>query len=58
VAWHHVAIRKSLKESDKGIFFLVRQLKVAELSLVEVGWVLGRWPAGDLFAGITWLALG
>jgi hypothetical protein len=36
-AWHLVAIRKSLKESDKGIFLLVRQLKVAELSFVEIG---------------------
>src|SRR4029077_19008861 len=57
-AWHYVAIRKSLKESDKGFFFLVGQFEIAELSFVEVGGVLGRWPAGDLFAGITWLALG
>jgi len=36
-AWHHVAVSKGLEESDEGIFFLVRQFQVTELSFVEVG---------------------
>src|SRR5713226_3943502 len=55
---HLVAIGQGLQEGDEGIFFLVGQLKVAELAFVEVGWVLWLRPAGDLFAGVAWLALG
>src|SRR6266851_3374450 len=54
---HLVAIGQGLQESDEGIFFLAGQFQVAQLPFVEVGWVLGLGPAGDLFAGIAWLAL-
>ena len=53
-----MAIRESVQESDQGILFLIREFKVAELPLVEIGRVLGRWPASDLFAGITYIAPG
>src|SRR5713226_5722809 len=55
---HLVAVGKGLQESDEGIFFLVGQFEVAELPFIEVGWVLWLGPAGDLFAGVVWLALG
>jgi hypothetical protein len=32
-----VAVGEGLQESDEGIFFLVGQLQVAELTFVEVG---------------------
>src|SRR6266851_9451519 len=34
---HLVAIGQGLQESDEGIFFLVGELKVAELPFVEIG---------------------
>ena len=57
-AGHFVAVGERLQESDEGVFFLVGQLKVAELPFIEVGGVLWLRPTGDLLAGIAWLALG
>jgi hypothetical protein len=34
---HHIAVGKGLQEGHEGIFLLVRQFKVAELPLIEVG---------------------
>src|SRR5271169_6608875 len=52
-----VAVSQGLQEPDEVILFLVGQIEIAELLLVEVRRIF-RWrPACDLFTGISGLAL-
>src|SRR6266404_5033538 len=53
-----VVVGQCFQEGDKVILFLICQLKVAELFLVEVAGVFGLRPARDLFAGVSGLAPG
>src|SRR5713101_7404604 len=53
-----VIVGQSLQEGDKVILFLICQLKVAELFLVEVAGIFGWRPARDSFSGVSCLALG
>src|SRR5271166_886258 len=47
-----VAIGQGFQKCDEIILFLVRQLKVAKLFLVEIGGIFGWRPARHLLAGI------
>src|SRR6266851_7732206 len=44
-----VVVGQGLQESDQIVLFCVGQLKISELSLVEIGWIFGWRPACDLF---------
>src|SRR5271157_371643 len=53
-----VAVGQGFQECNDIILFLVRQLKIAELLLVEVRRIFRGRPACDLFTGISGIALG
>src|SRR5271165_2415211 len=53
-----VAVVQGFQECNDIILFLVRQLKIAELLLVEVRRIFRGRPACDLFTGISGIAFG
>jgi hypothetical protein len=53
-----VIIGQSFQESDDVLLFLVREFKVAELALVDMGWIFSGRPTCDLFSGTSHLASG